>query len=170
MPEPGRHLAVNNEISGYELMKVALGEVEADLAIVSGDIVNVYTGEVLTGDTVLIKRDKIAYVGKNAQQSIGPTTRVIDASGKTLVPGFIDGHTHMGMLFSPSEMMRYALKGGTTTVVAEILDLAFNLGYPGILEFFLEKLPTIREQIKKMPPLSPAPSLQRWMKPTSANK
>ena len=33
----------------HELMKVALGETEADLAVVNGDIVNVYTGEVLNG-------------------------------------------------------------------------------------------------------------------------
>ena len=53
MPESGSRLSVTN----YELMKVALGEAEADLAIVNGAIVNVYTGEVLTGDTVLIKGD-----------------------------------------------------------------------------------------------------------------
>ena len=41
-------------------MKVALGEA-ADLAIVNGTIVNVYIGEVLTSDTVLIKGDKPGY-------------------------------------------------------------------------------------------------------------
>ncbi len=41
----------------YELMRVALGEVEADLAIVNGAIVNVYTGELLGGDTVLTHRN-----------------------------------------------------------------------------------------------------------------
>ena len=29
-----------------ELMKVALGEIAADIAIINGDLVNVYTGEV----------------------------------------------------------------------------------------------------------------------------
>ena len=79
----------------YELMKVALAEAEADLAIVNGAILNVYTGEVLNGDTVLIKGERIAYVGQNANKSIGPATKVIDATGKTLIPGFIDGHTHL---------------------------------------------------------------------------
>ncbi len=131
---PNSQLATSKE-TAYQLMKVALGEAEADLAIVNGDIVNVYTGEVLRGDTVLIKGDRIAYVGGNAQQSIGSATQVIDAKGKTLIPGFIDGHTHMGLVFTISEMMRYALKGGTTTVITEIPDFAFAVGYRGVLEF-----------------------------------
>ena len=122
--------------AAQQLMKVALGEAEADLAVVGGSIVNVYTGEVLTGDTVLIKGDKIAYVGKNAQQSIGSTTRVIDAAGKTLVPGFIDGHTHiLNGLYSISEVLKYAMKGGTTTIISETMEFGFCLGYQGIIEF-----------------------------------
>jgi len=118
-----------------ELIKVAMGEAEADLAIVNGDIVNVYTGEVLTGDTVLIKGNKIAYVGKDADKSIGASTRVIDAAGKTLIPGLIDGHTHIDCEYSISELLRYALKGGTTTIITETADIAFPLGYQGIIQF-----------------------------------
>ena len=130
---PNSLLATSKE-SAYQLMQVALGEAEADLAITNGDIVNVYTGEVLRGDTVLIKGERIAYVGNNARQSIGAGTRIIDAKGKTLVPGFIDGHTHNGLLFSVSEMMRYCMKGGTTTVITEIIDFAYSAGYRGSLE------------------------------------
>ena len=119
----------------YELMKVALGEAKADLAIVNGDIVNVYTGEVLSGDTVLIKGDKIAYVGKNASKSIGSSTQVIDAAGKTLIPGLIDGHTHVDYISSISEFLRYVMKGGTTTIITECISIAFTLGYQGIVQF-----------------------------------
>ena len=119
-----------------QLMKVALGEAEADLAIVNGSIVNVYTAEVLTGDTVLIKGDKIAYVGKSVQQSIGPATQVIDATGKTLIPGLIDGHTHLlNGLYSISEVLRYAMTGGTTTIITETMEFGFCLGYQGVVEF-----------------------------------
>jgi adenine deaminase len=121
--------------SMIELMEVALGEAEADLAIVNGSIVNVYTGEVLSGDTVLVKGDKIAYVGKNTGKSIGHSTTVIDATGKTLVPGFIDGHTHLDFIYSISELARYAMKGGTTTIITELSGLVFPMGYQGIIEF-----------------------------------
>ena len=119
----------------HELMKVALGEAEADLAIVNGSVVNVYTGEVLTGDTVLIKGDKIAYVGKNATKSIGSSTQVIDATGKTLIPGLIDGHTHVEFTYSISEFLRYAMKGGTTTIITEVIQIAYTLGYQGIIQY-----------------------------------
>ena len=129
-----------------ELIKVALGEAEADLAIVNGSIVNVYTGEVLTGDTVLIKGNKIAYVGKDADKSIGASTRVIDAAGKTLIPGLIDGHTHIDCEYPASELVRYAMKGGTTTIITETSNIAFPLGYQGVVEF----LRTIQNQPVKI--------------------
>ena len=132
MSKPGNRSAVDKM---KELMKVALGEAEADLAIVNGAIVNVYTWEVLTGDTVLIKEDKIAYVGRNTGKSIGSSTKVIDATGKTLIPGLIDGHTHIDSTYSTSELIRYAMKGGTTTIITEASGIVFPLGYQGIIEF-----------------------------------
>ena len=135
MPESSHGAQVTGREKMYELVKVALGEAEADLAIVNGAIVNVYTGEVLTGDTVLIKGDKIAYVGKDTGKAIGSSTKVIDATGKYLIPGLIDGHTHADIVYSISELLRYAMKGGTTTIITEIYDLTFSLGYQGIIEF-----------------------------------
>jgi len=117
------------------LMRVALGEAEADLAIVNGAAVNVYTGEVLTGDTVLVKGDRIAYVGQDAGRAIGASTRIIDANGKTLIPGLIDGHTHIDYVYPLGELIRYAMKGGTTTIVTETSGFSFPLGYQGIVQF-----------------------------------
>jgi adenine deaminase len=121
--------------SRYELTKVALGESEADIAILNARILNVYTGELLSGDTLLIKGDKIAYAGKYAKRSIGGSTILIEAAGKILIPGFIDGHTHMDYLCSSYETARFACKTGTTTIITEAAEIAFILGYRGILEF-----------------------------------
>jgi len=118
----------------HQLIKVALGEAPADLAITNGSIVNVYSGEVLAGD-VLIKGDRIAAVGKVAGKAIGPKTRVIDAKGKTLIPGLIDGHTHIDTIYSTSELVRYAIKGGTTTIITESANIGCALGYEAVVEF-----------------------------------
>jgi adenine deaminase len=118
-----------------ELMKVALGEALADLAIVNGDVVNVFTGEVLKGNTVLIKGDTIAYVGRNAVKSIGPSTQIIDAKGKILIPGLIDSHTHLDEICLVRELVKCALKGSTTTIITEVSDIGSLLGYRGVLEF-----------------------------------
>ena len=119
----------------YGLMKVALGEAEADLAIIGGDIVNVYTAEVVKNLTVLIKGDRIAYVGELADKAITSHTEVIDAKGKVLIPGFIDGHTHIDSHYSISELVKFAIKGGTTTIVTETSDIGCVLGYEGVMQF-----------------------------------
>lgn len=134
MPESGHSPVTSREQIG-NLVKVALGEAEADLAIVNGDIVNVYTGEVLTGNTVLVKGDRIAYVGRSSARSIGSSTEVIDAAGKMLIPGLIDGHTHADYVCLPSELSRYALRGGTTTIITEMNMIVFMLGYRGVVQF-----------------------------------
>jgi adenine deaminase len=133
------------DTSRRELMRVALGEAEADLAIVNGSVVNVYTGEIEKA-SVLIKGERIAYVGKDAAKSIGSKTRVIDAAGKKLIPGFIDGHTHVDVLYSLSELLRFAVQGGTTTIISESCSIATTLGYEGIIHF----LNSVRRQPVKV--------------------
>ncbi len=118
----------------YELIKVALGEAEADLAIINGSVVNVYTTEVEQA-AVLIKGDRIAYVGNDTGRAIGPSTRVIDANGKTLIPGLIDGHTHIDGPCSISEIVKYAIAGGTTTIITETSDIGSVLAYEGVVQF-----------------------------------
>jgi adenine deaminase len=118
----------------YELMKVALGETPADLAIINGSVVNVYNGEVEKA-SVLIKGERIAYVGSDLDKAIGPSTQVIDAKGKTLIPGFIDGHTHIDTIYSISEFLKYAMRGGTTTVITETCTITSPLGYQGVIQF-----------------------------------
>jgi adenine deaminase len=118
----------------HQLIRVALGEAPADLAITGGSIVNVYSGEVLSGD-VLIKGDRIASVGKVSGKAISPKTRVIDARGKMLIPGLIDGHTHIDTIYSASELVRYAIKGGTTTIITETANIGCALGYEAVVEF-----------------------------------
>jgi len=123
-----------NQEKRYQLIKVALGEAEADLAIINGSVVNVYTGEVEQA-SVLIKGDRIAYVGSDTGKAIGPSTQVIDAKGMTLIPGLIDGHTHIDGPCSISEILRYAIAGGTTTIITELSDLGSPLGYEGVIQF-----------------------------------
>ena len=118
-----------------KLMKVSLGEDTADLVITGGDLVNVYSGEVLQGSSIAIKDQWIAYVGPDAAHTVGQETEVIDASGKVLVPGFVDGHTHMIYYAPPHEFLRYAMKGGTTAFVTEIMELVFMLGYSGLTQW-----------------------------------
>jgi predicted amidohydrolase YtcJ len=47
-------------------------------------------------EAVAISGDKILKVGakKDILMLRGPKTRIVDLQGKTMLPGFIDGHSH----------------------------------------------------------------------------
>ena len=118
-----------------KIMDVALGKEKADLAVIHASILNVYTGELCSHQGISIRDKWIAYVGPNAIDTVGPDTQVIDATGKTVIPGLIDGHTHLAWTGTPYEFLRYIMKGGTTTLITETLEPYPVAGLAGVLDF-----------------------------------
>ncbi len=118
-----------------KLINVCLGNDKADLAIVNARLLNVYTGEILDRYSLCTKDKWIAYVGQDPQDAIGKKTHVIDAGGKTVIPGFIDGHAHLAWLYQPDEFLKYALTGGTTAIITETLEAFPISGYEGVVDF-----------------------------------
>ena len=115
------------------LMRVALGIEPADMVILNGSVVNVYTGEVMENCPVAVKGKWIAAVGSEAASLVGESTRVLDAAGKTLAPGLIEGHTHP-WFFTMEAFLPYAIKGGVTTVITELREVFRGGGYQGATE------------------------------------
>ena len=132
-PRPSTRFAPPRNIQS--LMNVALGHEKADLAVINANLVNVYSGELLAGQSVCIRDRWIAYVGQNPDPSIGPDTQVIDAAGQTLIPGLIDGHTHLAWLIRNDEFIRHAAAGGTTAMVTETLEAYPIAGVDGVMDF-----------------------------------
>src|SRR5262249_37736876 len=107
------------------LTAVARGDAPADLYVAGGTLLNVYTGEIGRAN-VAIAGERIAYVGLR-EDMCGARTRIVDATDRLLVPGYIDPHAHPANLVTPSEFARYVLPLGTTTVFADTLQF-FELG------------------------------------------
>src|ERR1700751_6002707 len=53
------------------------------------------TGKVLAPAAVLIEGDKIKQVGSTSQINVPGGSKIIDLGAATLLPGLIDGHTHL---------------------------------------------------------------------------
>ncbi|MFQ6053808.1 MAG: amidohydrolase family protein, partial [Candidatus Bathyarchaeia archaeon] len=72
------------------------------------------------GSVVLIEGNRISAVGKEGEVPIPDGTEIIDASGKTLLPGLIDAHTHF--LSMGIRMIRFLDLSGTSSL-AEAVEL-----------------------------------------------
>jgi dihydropyrimidinase len=73
---------------------------------------------------ILIEGEIIAMIGKNLGTVVGTVDKTIDATGKLVIPGGIDPHTHLdlpfGGTFSSDDFetgTRAAAFGGTTTII-----------------------------------------------------
>lgn len=69
-----------------------MGRAPADTLIRGGRLVNVLTAEIYEAD-VAVKGERIAAVGDVAY-TVGEGTRIVDAVGRYLVPGLVEGHLH----------------------------------------------------------------------------
>jgi imidazolonepropionase-like amidohydrolase len=105
-----------------------LSEAQADrgpepLALIHANVLDVRAGLVAADQTVVLRGGKIESV------SAGPVAeglRTIDLSGRTLLPGLVDAHTHLANLAAA----RRALESGVTTVrsagVSHFVDVSLR--------------------------------------------
>jgi len=130
---------MENQRDLRKLADTALGKHPADLVVKNGVLMDVYTGRMVPGRSVAMVDEWIAYVGPDAEYTIGPETDVIDAEGRVICPGYIDAHTHLGNYFDFSEFLSYAIPSGVTSVLTEMDSYSFALGVEGV-KAFLEQI------------------------------
>jgi len=118
-----------------EMIRVARGEVTADILLRNARIVNVFSGEIHEGH-VAIAHSRIVGLGEY------PAEQEIDLAGHYLCPGFIDAHVHIeSSMVSIPQFTRAVLPRGTTSVVADPHEIANVLGLDGI-RYMLESSKT----------------------------
>lgn len=114
------------------LIDVAAGRKPADLVIKNSKIVNVFTGEITSGE-IAIHSGMIAGIGKGYKG-----LKEIDAEGKYIAPGLIDGHVHVeSSMVTPIQFSNAVVPKGTTTIIADPHEIANVCGIKGI-DFMLK--------------------------------
>nr|WP_237587029.1 amidohydrolase family protein [Pontibacter russatus] len=91
---------------------------EGKMAFTNARIITMKGDEVIEGGTIVVDGNHIVAVGKNVQ--VPKDAKVIDANGKTIMPGIVDVHAHLGTFrlgMSPQKQWSYYanLAYGVTT-------------------------------------------------------
>jgi adenine deaminase len=114
MPDLARRLAV------------ARGDEPADLVVRGGRVFSVFTREWLETDVAIVD----GHVAGLGEYEGGEE---LDASGRYVVPGFVDAHMHLETTkLLVDEFARLVLPLGTTTVVVDPHEIANVLGTDGV--------------------------------------
>ncbi|MBB6427162.1 amidohydrolase [Sphingopyxis sp. JAI128] len=90
--------------AGAMLLATALGSLSlaaqspgeplyADIIFTGGKVITVDKGERIV-DSVAVRGNRIVAVGQAGEWK-GPATKVVDLKGRTMLPGFIDAHSHI---------------------------------------------------------------------------
>lgn len=124
------------------LVQTARGDLPATLVIRGGRLVNVCTGEILNDINVAVQGSRIAYVGPNEPFAIDENTHVVEANGRFIAPGLIDGHCHIeSTQLTVGQFARAVLPMGTTGGFFDAHEIANVLGLKG-LRLMLEEART----------------------------
>ena len=92
----GRTLLLLLAVSLFPLYTQLAAQSPASMTLVkAGRLLDPRTGNVLAPAAVLVEGDKIKQVGPPSQVSAPAGTKVIDLGKAILLPGLIDGHTHL---------------------------------------------------------------------------
>ena len=104
-----------------ELINVATGKEKADLLIDNLKILDVYTERIVKG-SLIIKNGRIVSIKENSGLE---ALEYFDGKGMYAIPGLIDPHFHVdSCLGTPVALAEAIVPWGTTTLCAEVLDIA----------------------------------------------
>jgi adenine deaminase len=121
-----------------DALEVLLGHRAADLVVVDGRVVDVWSGSVRPGG-VSVTGSTIVAAG-DVEDHIGPATTVIDAQGAYLTPGLIETHMHLyESNLAPTELARILLAHGTTALPEAMYGGGQIRGLEAV-RFFLDEL------------------------------
>ena len=118
--------------SAQRAVQVGLGKRPADVVFRGGRVVDVHLARVRDNMALGLAKEMIAYVGPEQGSLYAPNTIIRDLGGAFLIPGLIDGHTHLDSIFTARAFADKAVRFGNTTCISETSMIAGALGAKGV--------------------------------------
>ncbi|MGN6632238.1 MAG: adenine deaminase, partial [Nitrososphaeraceae archaeon] len=130
---------------------LAKGQKKVDLLVKNANIVNVSSGEI-HNDNVAIADGIFVGFGHTEEYKEYDARDIIDAQGRFMCPGLIDGHIHLESTFLvPREFCSIVASHGTSAVICDPHEIANVLGLPGI-DYFLNSSSGLPVKVYAMMP------------------
>lgn len=111
-----------------QLVQVALAREPADLILRGATVLNVVTREWLPAQDIVIKGQRIAWVGAEGGWK-GSATEIVDARGEWAVPGFGESHKHIESTYlTPEYEAALVIPRGNTWTVEDSHEISNVVG------------------------------------------
>ncbi|MBI3790945.1 MAG: amidohydrolase family protein [Gemmatimonadetes bacterium] len=108
-------------LSGVAIAVVpAVLAAQGDATVIRGATIHPASGAPIRNGAILIQGGKITAIGSSVNAPAG--ARIIDATGKDIVPGFVDNHSHIGA--RPTDLNDSPMVVGPQHRILDALDLA----------------------------------------------
>ena len=138
------------------MANVAMGVEKAELVIKNAKLVNVCTAEIQEGIDVAVTQGRIALVG-DASHCIGEETKIIDATGQYIAPGFMDAHIHVeSAMISVGEYARAVVPHGTTGIFMDPHEICNVCGPEGVKAMIEDGMRVPLKAMSNVPSCVPA--------------
>ncbi|MDS9473148.1 adenine deaminase C-terminal domain-containing protein [Sporosarcina pasteurii] len=125
----------------YEQIQMINGSESPSLVITNATYLHSIYKKWLTGN-IWIHQDRIIYAGEEMPE-ITKQTEIVDATGKKIVPGYIEPHVHPFQLYNPQTFAEFAGALGTTTFISD--NLTFFMGLEN------KEIFSLLDQLKELP-------------------
>ncbi len=111
------------------VVATAMGREPADLIIRNARLVNVNVGRIQDGVDIVVRHGYVVLVGDSSHVMTGDHTKIVDAAGRYVTPGFIDTHEHVeSSMIDVRSFAAAVVPEGTTTIACDNHEITNVLG------------------------------------------
>jgi imidazolonepropionase-like amidohydrolase len=119
------------------------------LAVVGATVIDGTGKPPLTDGVVMVTGNRITAVGRKSEVTVPKSAKVIDATGKFLLPGFIDTNVHLSLYWGLESLARY--EDRFTDIAIEGAQLQLKYGVTSVRDSYgmLRPLKEARDRIDR---------------------